>query len=383
MDDAATDSLLALSLALGFHTRGLGDLLRDGADPQALLAGEPALLEQLPHSTASAIAGASPVPARARRARAERLEACAARWLPITDPCYPSLLREIPDPPPWLYCRGDPGLLSSPLVAVVGSRRGSHAGLHLADLLARRLTELGYGVCSGLALGVDAAAHRGALPTGLTVAVFGNGIDQCYPKRHSALAGHIAAHGCLVSELPPGTAPQKIQFPRRNRIISGLSRATVIVEAALPSGTLHTASAALEQGRDLLVFPWSVLHPGGAGCLRLLRDGATPITSLEELQDHFPSLVPVAPAPAESDTPMDTNAGAAEKKLLTLIGDGRPTLNTLATAVGTGPAELLPVLGRLEVLGLVVREDGGYARARRTPGNSNSADSKSCQEGGS
>jgi DNA processing protein len=353
-DTVSEDSLLTLAAALGHATRALGELLREGVDPGAILDGDPRCLARLPGAAAARLPVGAPRRRRLRDWLGAELERCAARFVPFGATAYPAALRGIPDPPPWLYCRGDISCLAMPQVAVVGSRRASQAGLQLAEALAARLAGGGYGVCSGMALGIDGAAHRGALQRGHTVAVLGTGIDHCYPVRHAKLAEQIVARGCLVSEMPPGTAAHPGQFPRRNRIISGLAQATVIVEAALPSGSLHTAAAALEQGREVFVFPWSVLHGGGAGCLYLLRDGATPLTSLEELEEHFPLL-----AGASGGEPDDE--GAAD--LLTLIGDGSPSLQALQTASGLSPAALLALLGRLEADGLVRRADGGYTRA--------------------
>lgn len=366
MDDPATEkppetpppaapdpALLQLVAAVGHRSRGIGDLLRDGTDLGDLLSPTPALLKRCPGVLAKALA-AAPGPARlSQRARelARALSACNAGCLSFTDPRYPQPLRDIPDPPPWLFYRGDAAQLSGPCVAVVGSRRASHAGRTLASGLCARLAEAGYRVCSGMALGIDAAAHRGALERGSTIAVLGTGIDECYPRSHEPLLQSIVARGCVVSELAPGTAAHRGQFPRRNRIISGLATATVIVEAALPSGSLHTAAAALEQGRDVYVMPWSLLHRGGAGCLSLLRDGAIPLTSLEELDDHFPPLA----AGSEDDEDPDA-------RLLSLLGDSELGLQALLASTALPPAQVLAALGRLEARGAVERRTGGYAR---------------------
>lgn len=371
------DCWLTLAATLGEYTRYLGELLREGVSPQSVLEGSPPVLQRLTLSAQQCLA--LPHDSRQRRAKQLRvaLKGCGAALLPITDVRYPRRLREIPDAPPWLFCRGSIAQLSEPQVAVVGARRASQAGLALATEFAEDLARRGYTICSGMALGIDGAAHRGALRSGSTVAVLGTGIDVLYPRRHSALAREIEAHGCLVSELPPGIPMHKAQFPRRNRIISGLAQVTVIVEAALPSGSLHTAASALEQGRDVLVFPWSVLHQNGAGCLRLLRDGALPITSLNELDDFFPlqqslalSVPQLAPtASAERDKPgsmSDTSRAATpavngtDATLLELIGDTRLGLQALSQASGLSTSDLLARLGRLELAGHVVRDDGCY-----------------------
>jgi DNA processing protein len=361
---------LALAAVLGHRTRGVGDLLRRGVAAGALLDGEPAALARLPGATARALQGAAPRGrslARRLTSLQRALDGCGSVCLPITDPRYPPALREIDDPPPWLFCRGSADALSrldTATVAMVGSRRASHAGLTLARRLASRLAAGGYAICSGLALGIDGAAHAGALESGRTVAVLGTGIDAIYPRRHAGLAAQILARGCLLSELPPGTAPHRGQFPRRNRIISGLARATVIVEAALPSGSLHTAAAALEQGRDVFVLPWSLLHTGGAGCLYLLRDGATPLTSLEELDDHFPLLRHQSCAGASHPGDAADAENGAGEPLLSLIGDTEVSVQVLAAASGMALPKLLADLGRLEAAGLLRRGDGGYLLAQ-------------------
>jgi DNA processing protein len=344
-------ALLELIVTLGHCTQRVGELLRSGIAAQQLLDAEPALLAALPRAVVRRLFDVKARPAHAVEELLRQLRDCRAGLLPITDPRYPACLREIPDPPPWLFCRGRIDSLGQPAVALVGSRRASHAGLTIAARLAETLAAGGYQVCSGLALGIDAAAHRGALRGGSTVAVLGTGIDHCYPPGHAALAEEIAARGCVISELPPATAPHRGQFPRRNRIISGLSQATVVVEAALPSGSLHTAAAALEQGREVFTLPWSVLHRGGAGCLYLLRDGATPLTSLDELDEHFPLLA----ARLRTD--------AREEQLLTLIGDSCLSLQALQSRTGTPTGELRGLLASLELSGRILRCDGGYLRA--------------------
>ena len=355
-DKTSAEQLLCLAAVLGHRTRGIGELLREGVEPDRFSdAGarlSPAVLTALDKSP------------RERARLGERLfaalQACGASFLPITSPRFPASLRGTPDPPPWLFVRGDSDCLNAPQIAVVGSRRASHAGLQLAETLSARLAAGGYSICSGLALGIDGAAHRGALVEGATVAVLGTGINEIYPARHRELAARILERGCLVSELPPGTAAHRGQFPRRNRIISGLAEATVIVEAALPSGSLHTAAAALEQGRDVFVLPWSVLHTGGAGCLYLLRDGATPLTNLAELDEHFPRLAGGGGRGGRGGRGIADDDQA--EQLLTLIGDGSPGLSALLDASGLPMPELLALLGRLEAAGRLQRYDGGYAQ---------------------
>jgi DNA processing protein len=203
------------------------------------------------------------------------IESSGAVLLPLIDAGFPAQLAALNDAPPALYVLGDPSTLSQPQIAIVGSRTPTAAGRKLAATLARDLSDAGLTITSGLARGIDSAAHEAALHAGgATIAVCGTGLDLCYPEVNRALALRIQAQGALVSEFPPGTGPRAHHFPRRNRIISGLSRGTVVVEAAADSGSLITARRALDQGRELFAIPGSPLNPHAAGCLDLLREGA-------------------------------------------------------------------------------------------------------------
>lgn len=207
------------------------------------------------------------------------------------DAHWPPLLAETAGAPPLLFARGDIACLARPQVAIVGSRHASAYGLGLARAFARDLAAAGFVITSGLALGIDAAAHEGALAGGgRTIAVLGCGLDRCYPLRHRELAARIAGQGCLLGELPCGTAPLPAFFPQRNRIISGLSLGVLVVEAAPDSGSLITARMALEQGREVFAIPGSIRSPLSRGCHQLLRDGATLVETSAELVDalgHF------------------------------------------------------------------------------------------------
>ncbi len=290
----------------------------------------------------------------------------APRILSISDPRYPPLLREIHDPPGRLYVRGDPAALSEPLLAIVGARRASAAGLRAARDLAAAAVAAGLGVCSGLALGIDGAAHRGALDAGgRSVGVMGTGIDTVYPARHRALAAGMEGAGCLVTEYPPGTSPRPGNFPRRNRIISGLALGTVVVEASRPSGSLITARCALDQGREVFALPWSICHTNGGGCLDLIRDGAVMVQSFD---DVLRELGPLYRAQRERvgapDRSVDT-AGeltAVQRGILRLLGCDAIALDELARHSPLPPARLLAELTQLELVGLVDRCAGGYIR---------------------
>ena len=204
------------------------------------------------------------------------------------DAAYPRLLREIPDPPTALFFRGDPGLLDTLAIAVVGSRRASPYGISAAHKLARELSAAGLTIVSGLARGIDAAAHEATLRAGgKTIGVLGTGIDIVYPRFHRRLFDDIASHGLLITEFPPGTPPRPIHFPIRNRIISGLCLGTVVVEASARSGSLITARMASEQGREVFAVPGSILSPGCEGVHRLIQTGAK---LLHDVNDLFEEL---------------------------------------------------------------------------------------------
>ena len=207
----------------------------------------------------------------------------------LNDADYPDLLRQITDPPAQLFVRGT--LPQSPMVAVVGSRRATPYGLRVAYDLAAALVSAGITVVSGLARGIDASAHRGALAgSGTTVAVLATGLDCIYPPEHAQLAEDIAGHGALVTEAPPGTAPLPGRFPVRNRIISGLSLGVVVVEAAQRSGALITARLALEQGREVFAIPGSIENPLTVGPHALIQDGAKLVAGVEDILDEFPNV---------------------------------------------------------------------------------------------
>jgi DNA processing protein len=296
----------------------------------------------------------------------ERLAAVDAGVVTVCDAAYPALLRVIDTPPPWLFLRGRAATLERPQLAVVGSRRASPLGLRAAGELAGQLAAAGLVVTSGLALGIDAAAHRGALAlAAATVAVLPTGVDAVYPRRHAALAEAILEQGCLVSELPPGTPPLRGNFPRRNRIISGLALGTLVVEAALPSGSLLTAASALEQGREVFALPWSIHHGGGRGCLQLLRDGAVLVQDARDITDNLGWYRPPPEAPADSAPPRPpAGASALAASLLARLDTAAVDAQTLAAATGEPLPAVLAALSELEIAGALRRCAAGYLRCR-------------------
>ncbi len=277
------------------------------------------------------------------------------------DPRYPALLAELPDAPPLLFVAGDVDLLERPQLAIVGSRRASRPGLDTAQSFARSLARGGFVITSGLALGIDGAAHLGALEAGgATVAVLGTGLRCIYPHRHKALAERIAREGgALVSELPLDSPPQASNFPRRNRIISGLSVGVLVVEASPSSGSLITARLAAEQGREVYAIPGSIHHPGARGCHQLIRDGALLVESVEHILEALRGWQVGAPT-AELAEP-----AAPTHPLLELLFAAPHSSEALAAASGWPLPKVLAALTELELDGRVVSEAGRWLGVRR------------------
>jgi DNA processing protein len=291
-------------------------------------------------------------------------ESVDATVLSLDDEAYPPLLRAIPDPPPLLFVRGDPQVLSQTQLAVVGSRRASPAGLRLAQVLSGALAQAGVHICSGLAAGVDGAAHRGALEGGgKSIAVMATGIDVVYPRRHHALADQVQRAGCLVTEFPPGTRPLRHHFPQRNRIISGLSLGVLVVEAALPSGSLITANTATQQGREVFALPWSMLHQGGRGCLQLIRDGAKMVLDIDDILEELGPLYALQQGQMKGFETVQPSAIDADAFwLLKLVGFEVTRLDDLVARSARSVAEVSSELSSLELAGKVERIPGGYIR---------------------
>jgi DNA processing protein len=279
-----------------------------------------------------------------------------------SDAGYPPALTAIVDPPPVLWTRGSRAALERPAVAIVGSRAASPYALDVAERLAADLAARGLAIVSGLARGVDAAAHRGALSAGgSTVAVLGCGADIVYPKEHAPLARAIEPDGLIISELSPGTRPLPQFFPQRNRIISGLSRAVVIVEAGERSGSLITARCALEQGRDVLAVPGNVLSGRNRGGHALLRDGAKIVEDADDILEELNGVVGQVPSARRLTVP-------CADPVLACLPPGEPCdLDGISERSGLSPARLLPRLFELELQGLIRRAGGGrFVRFDRT-----------------
>jgi DNA processing protein len=349
------EALVSLSLLPSWSWRLAADQLRSGQPPAAVLGRIAALCR------ADGADRRRELAARAREAL-DRRAALGVQLVSWLDADYPPALAAIPDPPPVLWVRGQAAALSQPAVAIVGSRAGSPYALEVAARLAEDLAARGLAVVSGLARGVDSAAHRGALAAdGVTVAVLGCGPDLVYPPEHRVMAAEIARAGAVITELVPGTPPLKWCFPLRNRIISGLSRAVVVIEAGERSGSLITARAALEHGRDVLAVPGNVLSGRNRGAHALLRDGAKIVESADDILEELGMAVnPRGAAGASKGTEADP--------LLACLPPGESCdLESICERSGLTAARLLPRLLDLELQGWIRRAGGGrFVRFDRT-----------------
>jgi DNA processing protein len=289
---------------------------------------------------------------------------------------YPPLLAEIPAAPLALFVRGDPGLLSMPQLAMVGARNPTHTGRETAHSFAAHLTGCGLTITSGLANGIDAASHRGALARGgTTIAVCGTGLDSIYPRAHVELAEQIAAEGALVSEFPLGTPATKANFPRRNRVISGLSVGTLVVEAALQSGSLITARCAVDQGREVFAIPGSIHNPLSRGCHRLIRQGAKLVETADDIFEELRALTDaLRPSGLKRRTTAQTQSERSAASappldkgyeiLLDALGFEPTGVDLLVVRTGLRADEVASMLLILELEGHVLAHPGGlYVRA--------------------
>jgi DNA processing protein len=331
---------------------------------------------------AQAAALLSPDDAALARCRAWFAASPRHRLLGWLDPDYPPLLRRIASPPLALFVAGEPAALWHPAVAVVGSRLATAGGREHAFELARALAASGLCIGSGLAAGIDTAAHEGALAAGgLTVAVLGTGPDVPFPRGNAGLLARVAAAGAVASEFPPGTGPQKGQFPSRNRILAGLTLGTVVVEAAQRSGALITARMAADAGREVFALPGSIRNPMARGCHRLIRDGAALV---ERPEDIVAALAPLAaelaealrgrlatpeaaaPAVARPSAGPDPMVLSDYHRLWEALGHDPTPMESLVSRTGLTPAELSSMLLVMELEGRVVSEHGRYSRTGGT-----------------
>ncbi|WP_323846107.1 DNA-processing protein DprA [Microbulbifer magnicolonia] len=370
--DALTATLALLRLE-GMGPGRYWQLLEHFGDPaQALQSLPDILLQRLPERAQAQWRDFSRRGDRSELlawAQAER-ERCAdagVRLLHGGDDDYPQLLAEISRPPPLLYVRGAVDALHLPQIAVVGARRASAGGLDNARAFAAELAGAGFAITSGLALGVDAAAHRGALDAaGITLAVLGTGVDKLYPRRNAILAQEIVAGGgAVISEFPLGSTAEAANFPRRNRIISGLSLGVLLVEAALRSGSLITARLALEQNREVFAIPGSIHNPLARGCHRMIKDGAALVETSADIVEQLGGLLAQPETAPESQRPP---LEPRQLRLIDVLGGDPRSMEQLARDTGQGTGELMALLLQLELAGLVEQLPGGYQLTPRGAG---------------
>lgn len=358
--DSDLEHWLRLSLLPGLGDQSFRRLLQAFGSPEQILNAAPAALRSVvPSSLANAICEGG--------AR-EGLDTVAC-WLDdpancvltFADSRYPRALLEIPDPPPLIYVKGCIDLLNHPALAIVGSRSATPQGMATAESFAKALSDAGLTIVSGLALGIDTAAHRGGLAgTARSLALVGTGLDVVYPARNRALAHELAAHGALLSEFALGTPPIGANFPRRNRLISGLARGCLVVEAASHSGSLITAQLANEQGREVFAVPGSIHSPLSKGCHLLIKQGAKLVETAQDVLDELGLLVHQAAlsSPAPHDDP-------SVQALLGHMGFDPCDIDTLAARSGLAAHAIASALTQLEIEGMVAALPGGkYQRVR-------------------
>jgi DNA processing protein len=367
-------SWLRLARVNGLHAGHIAPLLAQGGSPLALLRESRTALQQLGLGDGLVAALRQPEATELQQDIAWLQGGPARQIVTWGSADYPPLLSRIPDAPLVLFVAGNPRVLSLPQLAIVGSRNPTALGRDTATQFAAHLARTGLAITSGLALGIDAAAHRGALQAvGHTVAVVGRGLDATYPRENEGLAAQIiAAGGALVTDLPPGTPPLKQNFPRRNRLISGLSVGTLVVEAALQSGSLITARLASEQGREVFAIPGSIHNPLSRGCHRLIREGAKLV---ENAADIFAELEPIMRLIGQSlrelelpETPPDRPSLDKDYEiLLDALGFEPASLDTLVARTGLKADAVASMLLILELDGRVQQQPGGRF-SRHLPG---------------
>jgi DNA processing protein len=359
--DPGLASWLQLSLTPGLGASALRRLLSQFGLPEAVLARKRSELTPFVSSAALQALDSSRVADMVARALewARGEDRCIVT---LADRVYPRALLEIPDPPPLFYAHGNVELLQRPAIAVVGSRNASAQGENNAEQFARSLSDAGLTIVSGLALGIDAAAHRGGLAgASSTIAVLGTGVDVVYPSRNAELALEVSRTGLLLSEFPLGTPAAAQNFPRRNRLISGLGRGCLVVEAALASGSLITARAAADQGRDVFAIPGSIHSPLAKGCHALIKAGAKLVESAEDVLSELSGFRPSGYAHTAQPT-----ASAPAGGLLALMGHDPVDVDSLCARAGLSAEQVASELLRLELDGRVAVLPGGlYQRLEK------------------
>ncbi len=297
-------------------------------------------------------------------AELKKADSLGIRLVTLVDAEYPALLREIDDPPFALYARGKLPVDTARAIGIVGTRRGTQYGKMVAGRLASQLALKGIIVVGGLAAGVDAAAHQATLDVGgHTVAVLGSGLDVCYPKSNQALFERIATQGTILTEYPLGTRPAKWTFPQRNRILAGLCRGVVVVQAPARSGSLITARLALEQGREVFAVPGNITTATSAGSNGLIRQGAKIVETIDDILEEFPDLRSMADRAPAGEEAAEVSLGAREQRVYDLIGLDPVHVDDIIARADLSPTEASHVLLLLQLEDLIAEADGGcYVR---------------------
>ena len=352
--DPGPASWLQLTLTPGLGAAAIRGMLRQFGLPHLVLARRPS--ELAAHAAPSVLEALhSETVRRAVDAALAWLEQPGNALVTLADAAYPQLLLEITDPPPVLYARGRLELLQRPALAVVGSRNATAQGTANAEAFAGALSDSGLTIVSGLALGIDAAAHRGGLAgAASTIAVLGTGVDVVYPRSNATLAGQIADRGLLLSEFALGTSALASNFPRRNRLISGLAQGCMVVEAALASGSLITARSAVEQGREVFAVPGSIHSPVSKGCHALIKSGAKLVESAEDVLAELGGF-----RASGSASTIRPGTGAESAGLLQHMGHDPVDVDALCARAGMSAEQVSSELLRLELAGLVAALPGG------------------------
>ena len=304
--------------------------------------------------------------AQADREHAERLLSRVGDLggvaLAPSDATFPPALRAIPDRPTLLFAAGRFDLLARPAVAIVGSRDHTRYGAAVCRTFSAGVARAGLVVASGMARGIDAIAHQAALDEGgASVGVLGNGLGVIYPSANRRLYERMAVEGCLVTEFPPGERPTAGSFPRRNRLISGLARVTLVVEAGGTSGALITVDCALQQGRDVLAVPGPITHPASLGCNRLIQSGATPALAVRDVLERYNLTA------SRTDVPAATSLSAREQQVVAFLGQSERHVDEITARLETSPGEALAILTALELRGVILQEPGKWFRVSGSP----------------
>jgi len=363
MTDGELAGWLRLTLAPGVGNVTQRKLLQHFGLPAAIFAAPPAALRAVVGDKVGRALFAPELDAAIAQGQAWA-QTPGHHLLSLADDAYPRALLDLPDPPTLLYLRGDLDALTPPGIAIIGSRSATPGGIENAGRFASHFAAGGWCVVSGLALGIDGAAHQGALQAaGRTIAIVGTGLDRVYPARHHALAHAITGRGLLLSEFPLGTGPQPGNFPRRNRLIAALARGVLVVEAARESGSLITARLAGEIGRELFAIPGSIHSPLARGCHQLIRQGAKLVETaedvLEELRPYAPAGLPDGRPPATAAAGNGAGHAPHEHPLLADLGHDACTLDTLMQRSGLTADALLAILLELELAGRIASLPGG------------------------